>query len=52
MAPVAWIDRWERIRYLAGFKEPLPPGTSGCMFNAWRHPDGSLRHEPLRSPSS
>jgi hypothetical protein len=52
MALVVRIDRWERIGYFAGLKGPLPAGAHGCMFDAWRHPDGSLRHEPPALPSA
>jgi hypothetical protein len=40
MAFVVRIDTWERIGYFAGLKGPLARGASGCMFDAWRHPDG------------
>jgi hypothetical protein len=46
MALVVRINTWERIGYFADLNGPLPAGTYGCMFDAWRHPDGSLRHEP------
>jgi hypothetical protein len=52
MAIVVRIDSWERIGYFAGLKGPLPPGAEGCMFDAWRYPDGSLRHEPPPLPSA
>ena len=52
MALVVRIDTWERIGYFADLRGPLPPGAHGCMFDAWSHPDGSLRHEPPPPGSS
>jgi hypothetical protein len=49
MALVVRIDTWERIGY-SPISRPLPLGASGCMFDAWRHPDGGLRHEPPSLP--
>ena len=50
MALVVRIDRWERIGYFADLPGPLARGAHGCMFDAWRHPDGRLRHEPPALP--
>jgi hypothetical protein len=50
MALVVRIDTWQRIGYFTDLKGPLPAGASGSMFDAWRHPDGSLRHEPPSLP--
>jgi hypothetical protein len=47
MTPVVRIDTWERIGYFVGLKGPLPAGTQGYAFDAWRHPDARLRHKPL-----
>jgi hypothetical protein len=52
MALVVRIDRWEYIGMFVGLKGPLSAGAYGCMFDAWRHPDGSLRHEPPSLPSA
>jgi hypothetical protein len=52
MAVVVRIDRWECIGILVGLKGPLPAGAHGCMFDAWRYPDGRLRHEPPPLPST
>ena len=46
MALVGRIDTWEHIGYFAGLNGPLAAEAHGCIFDAWRHPDGRLRHEP------
>lgn len=51
MALVVRIDTREYIGYFVGLPGPLEAGAHGHMFDAWRCPDGRLRHEPP-APSS
>lgn len=51
MARVVRIDTSEWIGYFVDLIGPLEPGAQACIFDAWRHPDGRLRHEPP-SPSA
>ena len=50
MAFIVRIDTWETIGYFDDLKGPLPAGANGCIFDAWRHPDGRLRYEPFPWP--
>jgi hypothetical protein len=52
VALIVRIDRWVYVGYFADLKGPLPAGAQGCVFDAWRHPDGRLRHEPPALPST
>jgi hypothetical protein len=47
MARVVRIDTREWIGYFVELYGPLEPGAQGWIFDAWRYPDGRLRHEPL-----
>jgi hypothetical protein len=51
MAFIVRIDTRETIGYFTGLKGPLLAGAQGGIFQAWRYPDGSLRHEPPSLPS-
>ena len=46
MAQVVRIDTSEYVGYFTDLSGPLEPGVQGCIFDAWRYPDGRLRHEP------
>jgi hypothetical protein len=48
MIRVIRIDTAELIGYLVAFRGSYTRGAKACMFNACRHPDGRLRHEPDR----
>jgi hypothetical protein len=50
MARVVRIDTSEYVGYLADLSGPLERGAQGCIFDAWRDPDGRLRHEPPPQP--
>lgn len=52
MMRVVRIDTAELIGYLAGFRSPLARGAKACMFDAWRDPDGRLRHPPGRGAAA
>ena len=52
MARVVRLDTSEYIGYFTDLSGPLEPGARGCVFDAWRYPDGRLRHEPpLQRPA-
>ena len=46
MMRVVRIDTAELIGYLVALSHAR--GAKACMFDAWRYPDGRLRHEPDR----
>lgn len=46
MARVVRLDTSEYVGYFADLPGPLERGARACIFDAWRHPDGLLRHEP------
>jgi hypothetical protein len=52
LAFVVRIDTWEHIGYFAGLNGPLPDRCQCCLFDAWRHPDGTLRHASRPLPSA
>jgi len=51
MARVVRIDTAEWIGYFVELYGPLEPGAQAWICDAWRYPDGRLRHEPPPPPT-
>ena len=51
MARVVRIDTAEWIGYFVELYGPLEPGAQAWICDAWRYPDGRLRHERPPPPT-